>query len=754
MKPIRWVLLFSIALGASAVAAACGDDGDHSTFDGGGDGDGATTDGTLDDGFDPFAKDGGTSTDGSMLVVQPQNQVLTVKVGQPLPTLQFGATLGGQTVAPAWSIDRGELGSIGTSTGVFTPAGTLGGVATISADYKGLTATTKLTVKIEWEQNGDPTAGDAGGGAGGVGGVGGEGPGGAVGMQTVAVLKGNPVQDPGLKWLYPYDGTVWPRGILAPLLQWQPGAQVDYDAVRIQLTLGAFSYDGTFAKPPVPSATPFRRHPIPQNVWKAMTLSADPKEDVTVTLTFAKGGTAYGPITQKWRVARGSLKGTIYYQSYGTNLAKNYCCNFGTTTYFGGATLAIKGGATDPTLVAGGNGNSTNCRVCHSVAAGGSALVTQRGENYNGSVHVDLTNMNAATAMSPADGRFAWGALAPDGTYLLSNGAPLSGTTPANAALWALPSGTAIATTGIPSGLRAGTPAFSPDAKKVAFNYWAGPNGDQKSLAMMDFDPMTKTFSNLVVLDTPPGTQKDWWPTFFPDGKGIVFHRELVYNGRDQGGTRSTCDSTGACKDTGTRAELWWVNTSGSPQPVRLDKLNGLGYLPTGPASHNDDTTLNYEPTISPVASGGYMWVVFTSRRLYGNVATINPWHSDPRFTDISQTPTTKKLWVAAIDLNATPGTDPSHPAFYIPGQELMAGNTRGYWVVDPCKPDGNSCETGDECCGGFCRQGADGGGLVCTMDKPMCAQEFEKCVVDQDCCAVNLGIKCIGGRCTQPAPN
>ncbi len=37
-----------------------------------------------------------------------------------------------------------------------------------------------------------------------------------------------------------------------------------------------------------------------------------------------------------------------------------------------------------------------------------------------------------------------------------------------------------------------------------------------------------------------------------------------------------------------------------------------------------DDTTLNYEPTVLPVVSGGYAWVVFTSRRLYGNQLTAD----------------------------------------------------------------------------------------------------------------------------------
>jgi hypothetical protein len=119
-----------------------------------------------------------------------------------------------------------------------------------------------------------------------------------------------------------------------------------------------------------------------------------------------------------------------------------------------------------------------------------------------------------------------------------------------------------------------------------------------------------------------------------------------------------------------------------------LDKLNGLGYLPVGPNNHDNDATLNYEPTANPimpvVTAGGYAWVVFTSRRMYGNVATADPWCSDPRSCDVlSNIVTPKKLWIAAIDLNPTPGTDPSHPAFYLPGQELFACNSHGYWSFD-----------------------------------------------------------------------
>jgi hypothetical protein len=175
--------------------------------------------------------------------------------------------------------------------------------------------------------------------------------------------------------------------------------------------------------------------------------------------------------------------------------------------------------------------------------------------------------------------------------------------------------------------------------------------------------------------------------------------------------------------------------------------------LPDGGAHTGlGDEKLNYEPTVNPVPSGGYAWVVFTSRRLYGNIATRGPYESDPRDFDLTTNPTPKKLWVAAIDLSAPAGTDPSHPAFYLPAQEILAGNSRGYWVVDPCEADGSSCATGDECCGGYCRAGADGG-LTCSDVKPTCAQVLDKCATTSDCCGAGTGIVCIDNVCATPTP-
>ena len=97
------------------------------------------------------------------------------------------------------------------------------------------------------------------------------------------------------------------------------------------------------------------------------------------------------------------------------------------------------------------------------------------------------------------------------------------------------------------------------------------------------------------------------------------------------------------------------------------------------------------------------------------------------------------------------PGKDPSHPAFYFEGQELAAGNMRGFWALDPCKQNGLSCETGDECCGGFCRPNGDGG-FACVPPPSGCSQEFETCKTAADCC--DTGSLCVNGHCAKPPPN
>ena len=142
----------------------------------------------------------------------------------------------------------------------------------------------------------------------------------------------------------------------------------------------------------------------------------------------------------------------------------------------------------------------------------------------------------------------------------------------------------------------------------------------------------------------------------------------------------------------------------------------------------------NYEPTFAPVISGGYAWVVFTSRRTYGN-----------RLTGGKEQ--VKQLWVAAIDQVPKSGEDPSHPAFWVPGQDMNTLNMRGFWAMDPCKQQGDSCSTDAECCDGQnCEDGLCGG-------EKQCVNEGGLCEIDADCCDAPNGAVCLGGECGYPLP-
>jgi hypothetical protein len=753
MRVLRRIeLLLFLGIVLASVAAACGGgkgspgafslqssshDAGTSSTDGGGGGSGS--DATVG-----FGGDGPTLMGAdvvSALAIAPTNSTIMVAYGQQTPTVTFTATMNGASVPAAFTMGSPQIGGL-SGAGVMTPTGLFGGTATVTASYGGQMATTTVTVVITMVDNGVPAGEDAGvGGSGGNGGVGGAGPGGPVDMPTQMALEGPTMPDPSLAWLYPYDKTVWPQGVLPPLLQW--ATSQSYTAIYIQLEEKAFQYQGFFSAP----ATPFVNHPVLPTAWNTLLSSNQGANDpVTVTLTFALNGQAYGPLTETWIVSTASLTGTVYYNSYGTSLVQNFCCAMD-GSQFGGATLAITQGATSPVVVAGTSSGSaaspdqTGCRVCHSVAALGSTLVTQHGDNYAVSSAYGLTMGNAETVMTPQDYRFAFPAMSPDGTYLFTNAASLPGIAPTQpSGLYSVPTGTAISSTGIPNGLLAGTPAFSPDGTHVAFNYYGGGNGgaDQASLAAMDFAQPTSTFSNFRVLHTPPAGSADVFPAFFPTSSGLVFE---VETGTEFGATRD-----------GMLGQIWWLDLA-TMTPTLLSTLNGVGYLPTGPNNHSNDSVLNYEPTVNPVATGGYAWVVFTSRRLYGNVATIDPFLSDPRNYPYKTEATTKKLWVAAIDLNAAPGTDPSHPAFYLPGQELFACNSRGYWVVDPCEPDGAACNVGSQCCNGYCNP--DEGGFVCGSSTTTggCSMLGNHCTMASDCCGASQGIECIDGFCSQPAP-
>jgi hypothetical protein len=698
-----WSALFVGVLAAATAGGGCGS-GNGSNGSGAGDGgDDGTSSGGSGDGGLTFGDGGGLGG----LTIAPQNPTLNVTA--PGATLQFKALENTNQVPAAWTIDVADIGTI-DGNGLFTASGLLGGPTTVTAQAGTLKATTLLTVKLTLTDN--P---------------------GNVGAGTQTQLQGGGNADPNFKWLYPYDGTVFARGIGAPVLQ-TAGA---FDAAYLHISFGGLDYKGFYG-----AGNPGRITLSPQ-LWQTITLSATGTDAVDVELTEISGGKVTGPIKETWTIAQGNLRGTIYYNSYDSQLAGNT-----------GAIMSLRPGGTAKVAVAG-------CNVCHAVSADGSTLVAANEPPVGTATDGvwDLKN-NAKLGYQPPNRTWVFGALYPDGSKFLNYGAtPKVGDTNAPwdpnvrgedhgdepSVLHDTKTGALIPSTGNSAVPHMMMPTFSPDGKMVAFTHYDADHGH--TIAVMDFDGATNTFSNLRDVATLPANLYVGWAAITPDDKFVFFaagtHVEYSTISDYPGQAGLPANATDPTSNL-------YIAHIGTQTNAPADQLNGKTPAGTVYLPFPDDVDLNFEPTILPEAVGGYFWVVFTSRRNYGNLVNGDP------FIGTGGAPSPrKKLWVAAIDIDSQEhpypkAQDLTHPAFYLEGQELASGNMRGFWALDPCQQNGTSCQTGDECCSGFCRQtnGPDGGMIFACVPPSGCAQEGEKCTTAADCCGAAQGTQCIAGYC------
>jgi hypothetical protein len=709
---LPWILPLACA---GAVLAACGGGGSTPTTSATSSGTGAgpnTGGGGLGGGLG-FGGNNGTQT----LTVSPATATLTVNAKGTPVTQSFAALIDGSPVAGTvgWTLDTYAEGSI-SGAGTFTTTGLVGGQVTVTATVGKQTATAVLTVKVDLSEDvlADPTD-----------------PGPSATNKTA--LQGAPMPDPGAtdsppnptKILYPYDKTVMPRGLTAPLLQFSPGNLPPEDA-RIALTSTYFSWQG-FVHVQNGAVPQFS---VPQDIWDAALLSTGGQK-LQIDVTKAVGGQAYGPATTSILVAPGSLKGAVYYMTYETP---------------GNGLYSVKPGVKQPAslLIPG-------CVVCHSVSSSGNRLATgaDQAQFAAQSGIYDVGSDGSATQItgSPAglggDSRgISLATFTPDGNYVMRSqnnfwGGPNQQAWKIDDVAKTLTPATVI---GLGPSVSALVPAISPDTKHYAFTNGPGepaPFGTvSRSVSLMDLavDPATDTltFSNRQLLvDNGPGGSVTKFVNFLPDPSFMVLQEGEGYQpAYDEMLPTWDVNST----YTGSTGRLYMIKTA-TQEHLELATLNA--------GNADIDRQRNYEPFPLPVTAGGYFWIVFTSIREYGNTYTGGN--------------VQKQLWVAAISTNPGPGEDPSHPPFYLPNQSATR-NERGYWALEPCRMDGADCETGDECCDGFCRPADPNNPMSPKVCQPPmsggCSQISEKCVGDADCCDGAAGARCIGGFCTPKSPN
>jgi hypothetical protein len=442
-----------------------------------------------------------------------------------------------------------------------------------------------------------------------------------------------------MRFLYPYDGTVYPKGIPGPVLMWGGPPP---DVVYVRLHSRSFDYRACL-KPTGPNQLE-----MTSGVWDLLAAStrgaADP---FTLDLKVLAGNAVYGPISEQLVVATGPLSGSVYYMTTTSPSAV-------------GGIMRVRAGRAAEALLA-----PPSCAGCHSVSASGARLIAYAsggGSSFTLSAASTITPLQIRTPGAEFPGIY------PDGSVYVASAHPTGGGGPrsygggvADAGLYDTSTGTLIEDSGIPPG--AVMPSFSPDGQLLVFTDFGMTPGH--TLGLMHFSIATRSASAYEGLYATP-SKFVGWPSFLPDGAAVVFTQGDASDFSGLGvGLVPVIPGPATdlfIVDAATRTVTLLAQAMGFRSAGDFDA--GRTYLPGGAA----DLHLSYYPSVSSVASGGYAWVLFDSARTYGNQGAH------------------RAIWGAAISLSPDGmyRVDPSHPAFYLPGQDPRSPNFRPMLVADP----------------------------------------------------------------------
>ena len=635
--------------------------------------------------------------DGSTSVVVPgtaEPTALALDCGAPRVALVLGTrtaipcrlagTLPNGTKAEfsadaQWSVDDVTLATV-SAVGSVNAYGTKGGTLTVTAVRGALRAQATIDLDLLVARNGA-----------------------GVSAADLATLRTGTSAATGVTWAYPYDKTVFPRGLPAPTFMWNGGP--DVPTIFVQIKAANATLESVVTRARAGKAA------IDDGDWHAFEESAT--GPVTLTVKALVGGAAQVLTTQTWTIAPGSLRGSVYY--WAANV---------------GRVLRLKPGRSAPedfAARASGIPSATCTTTCHTVSANGSTFLSG-GDGLGGTYDLRTDTVYRDVGGAPesnAKRRFAYGGVSADGRFVTESYAPFpvgfadASGSGGQGGLFYANTLQKIPNSGL-DGVKLGTPSFAADDRMIAFiDYYVtgSQNANAGELKVIDWDNSVPRASNPRTLVTKGAGEPMHFPSMSPDHTMVAYHR---------GGLRT---------DGGNKGDLFAALTNAAGQEVRLAAANGDGAaLPGGTRDQN----WNFEPTFAPRASGGYFWAVFTSRRTFGNELT-------------GAASAVKQLWVTAIDTNPRPGADPSHPAFRLSGQAGDSLNLRGFWALDPCKSNGQTCGDGSECCGGYCTSSGDAGAPVCSATPPACSRDGDRCTADADCCT--SGARCLANACSAPPP-
>lgn len=496
---------------------------------------------------------------------------------------------------------------------------------------------------------------------------------------------------PGPSVLYPPDGVVIPSNLAPILFQWdktKPRARVLLDGAHGSLAL----------------YTTGDRAEAPADAWRRF-LVAHVGESFTVTVEESDGpGSERAQSQLTVHLADADLTSTVYYWAVDQ-----------------GRIVRIDADSLEPIAldipfdnvpeggVPAGAGEQ-QCRACHALSADGQHMAfTYFGGNGPGGV-VDTSSLAAPTLPNRDARRWNFAAISPDGSLLLTNYQRRLHLRSGTSGDVILPDVT---------GFDAAHPAFSPLGNRVAFAgdilVSGAPAGweidfNQSNLYIADVNPLVPSVGAPVMV-VPGEGEAVYYPSFSPDGRLLAYTKGP--------------HSRSANNNVHLRGDLFLAAADAAP---------GFDGVPRVELVRANPGRSSYLPTFNPKIEGGYLWIAFYSRRDYGHVLRGSG---------------SPQIWVAAISADADPATsseDPSHPAFWLPGQSSDTDNLSSFFAPKPCAPTGGACESDAACCGELlCRP--EGGVYQCVPPEGACALTGDSCVDDDECCdGLLCGVESAGG--------
>jgi hypothetical protein len=365
-------------------------------------------------------------------------------------------------------------------------------------------------------------------------------------------------------------------------------------------------------------------------------------------------GTAVGTSTDfTMRFAPDNVTGGIYYWTTTHRAIMRF--DFASTTQ----TVAEKFVGTEMT---GGA-----CVGCHALSRDGKKMVAEAGGQNDG--RLLLLDVATKTPIVPfgSTEKSNFESWAPDGSSFVGvyadNGAK-------NFNLMVFDGTTGVVTETIDAGGTSTNPTNHPDwsplGDRIAFV-----NVGVKNTLQMMYNGEIRTVAKVggtwqapqVLVPRTPGKNR-YYPAFAPDGTLLVFDESTC----NSGNTGGECNG-----DTDPSAKLYAIDGIAGGVVTALAAANGPGVADNG-ATNLTNSFPKWNPFVfRRTQDGGRLaWVTFSSTRKYGL-------RSPPGSGTL--------LWMAAVDLDAPAGTDPSFAAFALPFQDITTSNHIAQWTTEIVGP-------------------------------------------------------------------